>query len=236
MNINLRTASLKRGFTLLELLIVIAIIAILSVIVVLVLNPAETLKKTRDAQRISDLNTVKTALGLYVTTTSDPRLDNTAGNTLCKGGTGIDSIFYSYPNDAPGGAITDANLDGGALSVPAPVQVANINLNKVDGTGWIKVNLAGLIGGSPLSNLPIDPTNTIANLAVVDVTDLVYRYMCNTSDVTFEINANLESAAYTTANSVDNKEERDGGNNTALLEVGTKLDILTCTAGVATGC
>ena len=47
-----------KGFTLLELLIVIAIIAVLSVILVLVLNPAETLKKSRDTQRMSDLSTL----------------------------------------------------------------------------------------------------------------------------------------------------------------------------------
>ncbi|MDO8604632.1 MAG: type II secretion system protein [bacterium] len=67
-----------KGFTLLELLIVISIIAILSVALVLILNPAETLKKSRDTQRISDLNTIKTALGLYLTSTSTPWMN---GNT-----------------------------------------------------------------------------------------------------------------------------------------------------------
>jgi len=44
----------KKGFTLLELLIVIGILAILSTTVVLVINPAELLKKARDSQRISE--------------------------------------------------------------------------------------------------------------------------------------------------------------------------------------
>lgn len=67
-----RKAGHAKGFTLLELLIVISIIAVLSVALVLVLNPAEALKKSRDAQRISDLNTLKTALGIYLTSTSTP--------------------------------------------------------------------------------------------------------------------------------------------------------------------
>ena len=46
----------RKGFTLLELLIVIAIIAILSVVLVIVLNPAETLRKSRDAQRHDHLH------------------------------------------------------------------------------------------------------------------------------------------------------------------------------------
>ena len=89
----------KSGFTLLELLIVIGILAILSAVVVFVLNPAETLRKSRDAQRIADLATMKSALGLYLTQTATPLLDNTAGNTTCKNGTGIDTIYYSYPSD-----------------------------------------------------------------------------------------------------------------------------------------
>ncbi|MCK5085475.1 prepilin-type N-terminal cleavage/methylation domain-containing protein, partial [Candidatus Parcubacteria bacterium] len=52
------------GFTLLELLIVIAILAILSAVLILILNPAETMKKSRDTQRMSDLATMKTAIGL----------------------------------------------------------------------------------------------------------------------------------------------------------------------------
>ena len=66
----------KKGFTLLELLIVVSIIAILSIALVFMLNPTETLKKSRDAQRISDLNTVKTALGIMLTASSTPSLDN----------------------------------------------------------------------------------------------------------------------------------------------------------------
>ena len=46
-----------KGFTLLELLIVIGILGVLSVALVFVLNPAESLKKARDSQRMSDLTT-----------------------------------------------------------------------------------------------------------------------------------------------------------------------------------
>ena len=71
----------ESGFTLLELLIVIAIIAILSIALVFMLNPAETLKKARDAQRISDLKSVKTALGIMLTASSTPLLDS--GSAIC---------------------------------------------------------------------------------------------------------------------------------------------------------
>ncbi len=52
----------REGFTLIELLVVIAIIAILSVVVVLTINPAEMLRQSRDSQRVSDLNTLRSAI------------------------------------------------------------------------------------------------------------------------------------------------------------------------------
>jgi len=219
----------NQGFTLLELLIVIAIIAILSVILILVLDPAETLKKSRDSQRMSDLATMKTALGLYSTSTTTPLMAGTS-NTACKGATsttpwvtGEDQIYYSYPSDAPGAAITDKILDATTFtSTYGGKQVANANLALTDGSGWLPVNLSSLTGGSPISNLPIDPVNTMTIGGVVN-TDLVYRYACMQSTGKYEIAARLESTAYT---SDDNKMAKDGGNNANYYEVGTDLSIL----------
>ena len=53
----------KKGFTLIEFLVVIAIIAILAVVVVLTLNPAELLRQARDSNRVSDFATFKSAIG-----------------------------------------------------------------------------------------------------------------------------------------------------------------------------
>jgi prepilin-type N-terminal cleavage/methylation domain-containing protein len=211
------------GFTLLELLIVIAIIAILSVALVLVLNPAETLKKARDGQRISDLSTMKTAIGLYMTSVPLVYLGGLSSNVECQATAGTwasgDKIFYSLPNTSP---ITDTTLDGGTASVPASSQVATPGLT--NGTGWIPINFNNISGGSPISNIPVDPINTIAlPSSNVASTDLVYRYACSQSPVAYEIDAQLESTAYTVT---DNKRLSDGGNNPNLYETGTNLSIL----------
>ncbi|MBW6441168.1 type II secretion system GspH family protein [Patescibacteria group bacterium] len=199
-----------KGFTLLELLIVIAILAILSVALVLMLNPAETLKKGRDSQRMSDLATMKTAIGLYLTTVTTPDLTNEAtDNDRCVNG-GTPSIFYS--NDTVTATIAGftavstagTSVDGGA-------------------TSWLPVDFTQISGGSPISNLPLDPVNTVALPAAPANTDLVYRYACDKDNLTFEINATLESDAFT---SVDNKHVNDGGNNNNLFEVGSSLTIL----------
>lgn len=215
----------SQGFTLLELLIVIAILAILSVTLVLVLNPAESLRKSRDTQRMSDLATLKTALGLYLTNTSSPVLGG-ADNTACKDAAwnvAQDKIFYSYPND--GLVISDMTLDGVTFTTGGPSQVATANLGLTSGGGWIPVNLNDLAGGAPISNYPVDPTNTIANVAGVANADLVYRYACHADNLTFEIDARLESTEFAVT-AATNKMTRDGGNNANLYEVGTKLDIL----------
>ncbi len=222
-NINLKKNK-NGGFTLLELLIVIAIIAILSVALVIVLNPAETLKKARDAQRISDLSTIKTAMGLYMTSVANPILGG-ASNDMCKetasgAWASGDKIAYSLPIGTP---IEAATFDGS--SAVDALQVSNPSLT--DGTGWIPVDFSDITGGSPISNLPVDPVNSVAvgtSLAsAVTSQALVYRYGCSVSPLAYEINAQLESAAYT---SDDNKRTSDGGNNTSLYETGTNLLIL----------
>ena len=53
----------KKGFTLIELLVVIAIIGILSSVVVASMNTAR--RKSRDARRVSDIASIRTALELY---------------------------------------------------------------------------------------------------------------------------------------------------------------------------
>lgn len=217
--------SRNQGFTLLELLIVIAIIAILSVILVLVLNPAETLKKSRDAQRISDLNTLKTAIGLIVTASTTPYLS--AGNTSCVGGA-TPKIFYS--KDASFSCAGPVTMGADSASTTISNYCSGTTTASIDGNGWLPINFAWLPGGSPISNLPLDPVNTVSVTPVA--TDFVYRYACQSSVVApkpsyvFEINAALESVAYT---SDDDKRAKDGGDAAALYEVGTDLRILPTT-------
>ena len=159
----------KKGFTLLELLIVIAILASLATIVVVVLNPAETMKKARDVQRISDLATLKTSIGLYLEAT-------TTGLTTAS-------------------------------------ETSEAGTQAVDGTGWLPLNFGIIAGGSPISNLPLDPTNNATYYYTYDAT--------STSD-TFELTATLESDYYKTTADYDGK---DGGNDANAYEVGTDLTV-----------
>jgi len=234
------------GFTLLELLIVISIIAILAIALVFMLNPAETLKKARDAQRISDLKTVKTALGIMLTASSTPSLDNflPQATAVCLTSTNTSgtSVLATAPkirysaNSAPTLTLATPGSDAASAATAFISAASGATAGKVDGNGWIPVNLKAITGGSPISSFPVDPVNTVSSTAVS--TDLVYRYACQNGTATgvgagkpayvFEVDAALESNAYT---SDDDKRAKDGGDNDSYYESGNSLNLLPTNAG-----
>ncbi len=60
---NQKTAGSLRGFTLIEILVVIGIIAVLAAIVIIAINPAKQFAQARNTQRESDINTILNAIG-----------------------------------------------------------------------------------------------------------------------------------------------------------------------------
>jgi len=121
---------MRKGFTLIELLIVIGILAILATTVVLVLNPAQLLAETRDVQRLTDLDTIRSAINLYSTSAALPTFPDTWRCTLS-------------PVAAPCALAT------------APLAT---DMRLTTGVGWVAVNLGSISGGSPIPLLPLDPT------------------------------------------------------------------------------
>jgi prepilin-type N-terminal cleavage/methylation domain-containing protein len=53
----------KKGFTLIEILLVLGIIAILAGIVLVAVNPSRQFKQARDSQRVSNVNAILNAVG-----------------------------------------------------------------------------------------------------------------------------------------------------------------------------
>ncbi|KKU46502.1 MAG: hypothetical protein UX65_C0003G0046 [Parcubacteria group bacterium GW2011_GWB1_46_8] len=198
---------MKKGFTLLELLIVIAILAILASTAVVVLNPAEILRKSRDSSRLQDLDSMRTALNYYIANTSTPVLGSQP------------TIGCMDQTVAPCTAgCTYSHLTG----VFSGSTVSSASTTRtVGGAGWIPVALSSLTGGSPLSSWPVDPTNSSTSARY-------YAYQCNYANTTFTLYANMESATYKNGGSSD-VESKDGGSIAAVYEVGTAF--LTAATG-----
>ncbi len=179
----------KKGFTLIELLIVIGILAILTAAVVIVLNPAELLKQSRDSQRMTDLDAMKNAIALFL---ADEK-------TFTANGSVVTGNCYVYP----AGVALNCGGRHGAKTTTA------VQSTVVTGGGWIPLNLTAISSGSPLSALPIDPTNN---------TTYFYSFSGDTTQLTFELDAFLESTKYAS------KMVNDGGNlnsaTTGFYEVG----------------
>ncbi len=123
---------ISKGFTLIELVIVIGVLAILAAAVVLVLNPGQLLAQARDSQRLSDLNSVKSAIALYLATNSSP-------------------VVVPGPTCTATGCGTGGPFGGETITTSTAI----------DGTGWVKIAFsAGATGGPTLSALPMDPINS----------------------------------------------------------------------------
>lgn len=185
-----------KGFTLIELIIVIALIALLATTVILVINPAKLFAEARDSQRIADLGQMNSATSIFLASA------NLSGTYL---GGACSTACYTH------GSATGLNCGAryaGKATTPNSVQ-------KVDGTGWVPINL----GTSPaISAWPIDPKGN-ANATSF------YGYVCDDSVKTWEFSADMESARYA-GTGADDVESTDGGNNTTLFEVGTGVNAL----------
>ncbi len=192
----------KLGFSLLEMLISIGILAVLVSVAVMVINPIEYLRQARDSTRVSDLNNINTYISRYKY--SGQRIDS-LGN--------INVVYVSIPSNLS---------DCSDLGLPALASgwaykcATETDYKKIDGTGWLPINLAAFSGGFGISALSVDPTNTASD-------GLYYKYIISASGG-FEINASMESRKFNIGGKSD-KVSTDGGDDPYIYEVGTNFDI-----------
>jgi len=204
-NVKRRT---RKGFTLIELLVVIAIVAILSIVVLLTLNPAELLRQARDSNRISDLSTMKSAISLYLADVSSA--SSTGDRNICY----VD-VSGAYGTTTTAGGCSAAFLASGTMTVTASTTMANAR--KVNGSGWIPINLTLISSGAPIGQLGTDPLdNTGVNF---------YLYRPSSTYLTFKFATKMESSKYGTAGMPGDVVTTDGGVSALYYEQGTDLSL-----------
>jgi len=192
------------SFTLIELVIVIGILAVLAAVVVIVINPAEYMKSTRDAQRMSELQTISKSIGLYL---GDGKTSMGSANI----------VYVSIPDSST----TCANL--GLPSLPGGWSYScstSANYRKTDGTGWLPIAFNTISFGNTLDTLPVDPTNTTSSLNY-------YTYMTGGS---FELTTAMESAKYKMGGTND-VSSKDNSSYPELYEMGSNLTLLPVNYG-----
>jgi prepilin-type N-terminal cleavage/methylation domain-containing protein len=87
---------MKKGFTLLEILLVIAAIGILAAIVIVAINPNRQLSQVRDTQRQSNVNNIQKALTQYsIDNSIYPLAITDEGQEICAPGGSVDCIDLS---------------------------------------------------------------------------------------------------------------------------------------------
>lgn len=191
----------QKGFTLLELLITIGILVVLASTAVLVFNPVEYVRQSRDTRRVGDLDTIAKAIDLF--TIQRPGVAELGTSTV---------VYVSLPDTSS----TCANL--GLPALPSPWQYrcsTAVNVQKIDGTGWMPVNFAAMTGSVPLATLPIDPINTVAD----------GRYYAFTaSGRKYELSSGIESEKYAFGGESD-KVSTDSGDDPGRYEFGSDLMI-----------
>ncbi len=201
---------MKKGFTLLELLIVVSILSLLTAIAVIILNPTELLARARDGKRMNDLNKIANAINLYLATASSTDL--------------TEGISGNYASVTVSGAICPFTGTQNCGSGPPPIFLCcstNTSRN-IDGSGWISINLEKISGGSPIAVLPVDPINNNV---------YYYTYVGDESKNTFELNTKLESEKYRGKMINDGGDRNNCSNyteNTCYYEIGNDpgLDLL----------
>ncbi|MEM5812018.1 MAG: LamG domain-containing protein [Candidatus Aenigmatarchaeota archaeon] len=137
---------MKKSFTLVEILIVLALISILATILIIILKPGEILKRSRDTQRIGDLNNLDKSIKFMVI--NEPNFQETtyASSNI---------VYISLPDSS---STCDSWLNK-LPSLPAGWSYrCSATPTNIDGTGWIPFPFSQ----NPLINiskLPIDPLN-----------------------------------------------------------------------------
>lgn len=193
-------------------------------VTILVINPAQYMKRSRDTNRASDMESIGKAINLLL-----------ASNVNPFSGLSSTNIYLSLPSDiSPGNTICNTTFTSSYDNTTVYTFKCNAtqaNLKNADGTGWLPINLKDV----GLPTLPIDPLNTYT-LNNTQRDDHFFAFITNGSS--FELDSKPEYMGYKNRDgfplhnaSATDLPVADGGDN-GLYEYGTQLTLMPDSGGL----
>src|SRR3990167_6025487 len=176
-----------KGFTLVELLLVIAVLGILVIGMLVAINPVEVQKKARDSKRLADLRTLHTLLVYYIND----------GNAIPA--TGIGSVNGISSTGQPGN-----NAATGTISTQN-----NQSACPSGTTTWLGIDICKYG-----NTVPTDPNNNVSRTMITNAitvppttANVVARYRAIISGSDCEVGVMMESAANASKVSADGGDD-----------------------------
>lgn len=125
-----------KGFSLIEILVVVALIVILATITIVAINPAKNFRDTRNAQRSADIMQILNAvtqytseqghaladLGTIATCPNTTEIGSGEGQLNLEEGPLVDEYIVAIPQDPSGGTYTICQTATGRVEVSAQAE------------------------------------------------------------------------------------------------------------------
>lgn len=201
-----------KGFTYIELLIVLAVISLLLGIFISVIKIKPYLVKGRDIQRLNDLYALNSALSFYFENATSVDPDGPYLNNR-----GIDEATPTIFTSIPGESFSFPTTYTTNSKTYYFYQSNKSDYQRLDGYGWLPINFFE-VNFFNLSVLPIDPINEATS-------SLYYIYAFQRYPLAYEVSVSFESLDFKIGGKND-KVSTDGGNDNNRYEVGTNLSLI----------